>query len=224
MEKINRILVLPLAIVAALVPLASSPARAVVEIDINRANVEPLPIAITDFVSNDELGQQIAAVVTADLKRSGLFAPISPNECPMQWWIPLDDHTVMKWDVRWNPNRPLTPEERVRLKADDPGTFTALTAEMEAWPDQRIVHRDEMVSIDGNGFSAIGRLKLLQLLHGLCTDAGVGIEFEAEIETLDTFAGCDLVVGADGINTLVRELHADALRPTIKFLTNRFVW
>lgn len=110
------------------------------------------------------------------------------------------------------------------LKADDPGTFTALTAEMEAWPDQRIVHRDEMVSIDGNGFSAIGRLKLLQLLHGLCTDAGVGIEFEAEIETLDTFAGCDLVVGADGINSLVRELHADALRPTIEFLTNRFVW
>ena len=79
MEKINRILVLPLAIVAALVLLASTPARAVVEIDINRANVEPLPIAITDFVSNDELGQQIAAVVTADLKRSGLFAPISKS-------------------------------------------------------------------------------------------------------------------------------------------------
>nr|WP_245304108.1 Tol-Pal system beta propeller repeat protein TolB [Hoeflea olei] len=55
---------------------ATAPARALVEIDINRANVEPLPIAISDFVSADALGAQISEVVTADLKRSGLFAPI----------------------------------------------------------------------------------------------------------------------------------------------------
>jgi TolB protein len=76
MKMINHILGVPLAMVAALVLLTAGPARAVVEIDINRANVEPLPIAITDFISNDELGAQIAAVVSADLKRSGLFAPI----------------------------------------------------------------------------------------------------------------------------------------------------
>ena len=76
MKMIKHTLFLPLAMMAALVLLASSPARAVVEIDINRANVEPLPIAITDFISTDEIGAQIAAVVAADLKRSGLFAPI----------------------------------------------------------------------------------------------------------------------------------------------------
>jgi hypothetical protein len=51
----------------------------------------------------------------------GLFAPIGPHECPMQWWVPLDDHTVMKWDVRWNPQRPLTEEERGRLQTAEPG-------------------------------------------------------------------------------------------------------
>ena len=76
MKMINRILVLPFVMVAALALLAAGPARAVVEIDINRANVEPLPIAITDFISNDAIGAQIAEVVAADLKRSGLFAPI----------------------------------------------------------------------------------------------------------------------------------------------------
>ena len=110
------------------------------------------------------------------------------------------------------------------LEADDPGTFAALTSEMEAWPDQRIVHQGEVVSIDGNGFSAIGRLKLLQMLHGLCAEAGVRLEFRREIETLDAFAGCDLVVGADGVNSGVRDLHADAFRPRIEYLTNRFVW
>jgi TolB protein len=58
MKMINHILGVPLAMVAALVLLTAGPARAVVEIDINRANVEPLPIAITDFISNDELGRR----------------------------------------------------------------------------------------------------------------------------------------------------------------------
>ena len=53
----------------------------------------------------------------------GMFAPVSPAEVPLQWWIPLDDHLVMKWDVRLNPNRPITDEERARLHSDDPGGY-----------------------------------------------------------------------------------------------------
>ena len=53
----------------------------------------------------------------------GMFAPVSPTECPLQWWIPLDDEHVMKWDVRWNPTRPLTAEERARFTAEDPGGY-----------------------------------------------------------------------------------------------------
>jgi TolB protein len=55
---------------------AVTPARALVEIDINQGNVQPLPIAITDMISGDELGAQISGVIAADLKRSGLFAPV----------------------------------------------------------------------------------------------------------------------------------------------------
>ncbi len=59
----------------------------------------------------------------------GMFAPVSPSECPMQWWIPLDDNHVMKWDVRWNPTRPLTPEEHARFTAEDPGGFLPQTSD-----------------------------------------------------------------------------------------------
>jgi TolB protein len=52
------------------------PAWALVEIDVNKGNVAPLPIAITDFLSGDAMGKQISDIVSADLKRSGLFAPI----------------------------------------------------------------------------------------------------------------------------------------------------
>ena len=53
--------------------VAVLPARAVVEIDINKGVVEPLPIAITEFISADGKGAEIASVVEADLRRSGLF-------------------------------------------------------------------------------------------------------------------------------------------------------
>ena len=52
-------------------------AWALVEININKGNVEPLPIAVTDFVAGGDLGQRISEVIAADLKRSGLFAPVN---------------------------------------------------------------------------------------------------------------------------------------------------
>ncbi|GAA4175029.1 Tol-Pal system beta propeller repeat protein TolB [Shinella granuli] len=67
-------------------------AWALVEININKGNVEPLPIAVTDFIAAGDLGQRITDVIAADLKRSGLFAPINkqafiekisnPNQAP----------------------------------------------------------------------------------------------------------------------------------------------
>lgn len=51
-------------------------AHARIEIDVTRGNVEPLPIAIPAFLGDSELGQRISSVVEADLRRSGLFAPI----------------------------------------------------------------------------------------------------------------------------------------------------
>ena len=50
--------------------------RAEVVVDVTKGNVEPLPIAITDFLAGGDLGAKISGVVAADLKRSGLFAPI----------------------------------------------------------------------------------------------------------------------------------------------------
>jgi TolB protein len=56
---------------------AVAPAHAQLVIDVNKGNVAPLPIAVTDFVSADAMGAEISSIVTADLKRSGLFAPIA---------------------------------------------------------------------------------------------------------------------------------------------------
>ena len=53
---------------------ATLPGQARVVIDINKGTIEPLPIAITDF--GGALGPEIASIVEADLRNSGLFKPI----------------------------------------------------------------------------------------------------------------------------------------------------
>ena len=76
MKHLLKTIMLMGALAAGMSAVATLPARALVEIDVNKGNVEPLPIAITDFLSGDGIGAQISSIVAADLKRSGLFAPI----------------------------------------------------------------------------------------------------------------------------------------------------
>jgi TolB protein len=59
---------------------ASTPAWAALQVDVNQGNIQPLPIAVPDFVPggpNDaQAAANIAGVVRADLERSGLFRPL----------------------------------------------------------------------------------------------------------------------------------------------------
>ncbi len=68
------------ALAAFLILAPAAPAKADLRIDITRGVVEPIPVAITDFVGQGEeeerVGKGIARVVAADLRRSGLFKPI----------------------------------------------------------------------------------------------------------------------------------------------------
>ncbi len=68
---------------AALAGLLIDPrSAAAVTVDINQANVQPMPIAVPDFLggaaadNNTALG--VSQIITNNLKRSGLFAPIDP--------------------------------------------------------------------------------------------------------------------------------------------------
>lgn len=60
----------------------AAPAWAQIEIDITKGNIDPTPIAIPDFIGADasaqQLGQEIAGVIRADLERSGLFKSLDP--------------------------------------------------------------------------------------------------------------------------------------------------
>jgi 2-polyprenyl-6-methoxyphenol hydroxylase-like FAD-dependent oxidoreductase len=110
------------------------------------------------------------------------------------------------------------------LERDAPELPRVIAASMERWPIQRIVHRGERVDIDGNGFSSIARLRLLEILGDLCADAGVAVRWGSAVASLGEIGDADLVVGADGHNSLVRRSLADRFAPAVETLTNRFAW
>ena len=74
MKSILKPLLMVAAMALGISSVATLPAWATLELNVNKGNVEPMPIAIPDFQGG--LGPQISEIVTADLKRSGLFAPI----------------------------------------------------------------------------------------------------------------------------------------------------
>jgi len=107
------------------------------------------------------------------------------------------------------------------LRTDDPETYERITPEMEAWTDITVVLRGTPVVIDGIGFSAIGRLKFLQLLRAQLERTGVAIEFEKNINS-ENLNHYDLVVAADGANSTIRKT-AD-FGTTVAPLSNKFAW
>ncbi|MGI8527109.1 MAG: Tol-Pal system beta propeller repeat protein TolB [Pseudolabrys sp.] len=67
---------------AALAVVAPRVASAVVRLDITQGNVQPMPIALPDFAggapSEAEVARNVTGIISANLQRSGLFAPVNP--------------------------------------------------------------------------------------------------------------------------------------------------
>ena len=110
------------------------------------------------------------------------------------------------------------------LRADDPDTVDAITPRMESWQNITLNLRGESVVIDGVGFSSIGRLELLNILQQRVRAVGVAPRYGTTIATVDQLKGYDLVVAADGLNSLVRRSFEQEFGASVSHSTNKFAW
>ncbi|MBL6938232.1 MAG: FAD-dependent monooxygenase [Alphaproteobacteria bacterium] len=112
-----------------------------------------------------------------------------------------------------------------QLREADEESYARINAVLHPLYKQTFIVDDERVPIDkARPGGAIGRLTLLHVLHGLCRGVGVDLHFEANIPGLSDLAAFDLVVGADGANSLVRDSLARELGTKKRLLGNRFAW
>lgn len=111
------------------------------------------------------------------------------------------------------------------LRAADEESHAEITKEFEAWDNVDVVHREDKISVRGNSFSGIARLRLLKILQRRAEELGVEIHYRTEIQDLEALRrDCDLFVGADGVNSTVRLRYEDRFKPNLDVRSNRYIW
>jgi 2-polyprenyl-6-methoxyphenol hydroxylase-like FAD-dependent oxidoreductase len=110
------------------------------------------------------------------------------------------------------------------LRADDPDTVDAITPRMQSWNNITLRLRGESVEIDGVGFSSIGRLDLLTILQQRAAAVGVTPRYDTPVASVDQLTGYDLIVAADGLNSLVRRSFEGDFGTSLSYSPNKFAW
>lgn len=107
----------------------------------------------------------------------------------------------------------------------DPVVAEYMSRRFARWSDIDIHFRDEMITVGGQGFAAMSRKELLELLQRRCIELNVDVRFSTlapAVEELE--ANYDLVLAADGVNSQIRAKYADSFKPDLDPRSNKFMW
>ncbi len=119
-------------------------------------------------------------------------------------------------------------ETLANLHDADPLVFDRIEQEMAYWTTMDVVHGERTLQSGGHGYAALSRKRLLLLLSERAREVGVDIRYETNIESIgDALAavpGADLVVGADGLNSMVRTEIEDQFEPDLTPGDATYIW
>lgn len=110
------------------------------------------------------------------------------------------------------------------LQEADPESHRAITERLELWDNVDVVHRAVTVSVRGNRFAGVARVGFLDILRRRCEELGVDVRYHTNVVSVADLPAADLLVGADGANSLVRRAYAEAFRPSLDVRKNRYIW
>jgi anthraniloyl-CoA monooxygenase len=107
----------------------------------------------------------------------------------------------------------------------DPVVAEYMSRRFARWSDIDIHFRDEILTVGGQGFAAMSRKELLELLQRRCAELGVDVRFSTPAPPIaDLEADYDLVLASDGINSQIRATYAESFGPTLDLRPNKFMW
>jgi anthraniloyl-CoA monooxygenase len=111
------------------------------------------------------------------------------------------------------------------LRDADETSHAEITRAFAAWDNVDVVHRAKKISIHGNSFSGIARIRLLKILQRRCQELGIELLFRTEVPDVGELrANCDLLLGTDGVNSTVRQQYSAHFRPNLSVRSNRYIW
>ncbi|MGC1486500.1 MAG: FAD-dependent monooxygenase, partial [Albidovulum sp.] len=128
-------------------------------------------------------------------------------------------HDTFGWGVV------LSDDALAGMEKNDPPSTKAIRDQFAYWDDIAVVHNGVRNVSGGHGFAGIGRKAMLVILQDRARELGVDLRFETEFKSVEDYRrDYDLVVGCDGINSLVRREYETVFRPDIDLRRCKFVW
>jgi len=108
----------------------------------------------------------------------------------------------------------------------DETSYRSIAARFRRWDAIETYYRGTCTVSRGNGFAALSRRTLLELLHDRCRELGVELRFERDLSSLGELAaaGHDLLIAADGVNSMARRELASQVAPRVEAGRTRFCW
>ncbi len=93
------------------------------------------------------------------------------------------------------------------------------------WTDIDVEFNGHLFTVGGQGFAAMGRKELLQILQERVADLGVRVHYRTEAPDTERLrAEHDLVIAADGLNSEIRTRYAGVFGPTLDQRRNKYIW
>lgn len=110
------------------------------------------------------------------------------------------------------------------LRGADAETHAEITRRLALWDSIEVRHRGEAIRSRGHVYAGISRKLLLGILQRRCAELGVRMAFRHEVSDPSGFADCDLIIAADGVNSIVRKAYQEHFRPTLVPYPGKYVW
>lgn len=111
------------------------------------------------------------------------------------------------------------------LQVIDGPSYEAITRGFFQWDAIDVHYQGEVLTSRGHGFSGIARTKLLSILGQRAIEVGVDVRYETDVHPASPeLRSADLLVIADGVNSIFREAQREAFEPDIDLRPSRFTW
>src|SRR6185295_8536917 len=139
-----------------------------------------------------------------------------------------------RWDITvYERNRPddtfgfgvvFSDQTLDTFKACDAASYERIRRRFAYWGDVDVVYKGSVLRSGGNGFCGCSRVALLNILQDRGRELGVQMRFQREVQGLEELADSDLIVVADGINSIIRSKYKEHFEPSVDLRPNKFTW